>query len=381
MPTRFLRILLTVCLVTLAVSGLSAQDLDADGNPEGPETSRSLLMFGPEDKPRQFIPMPMFIQNPTLGTGLGLAATFMFKTDYEDEDSPYSLISVPGFYTNTKSFFIGAFTMLYFNEDTLRVTVGGGYGQVNNTYVYDFGPTVTIDQELGFTMLYARAAYAVWPDIFIGAAYAIYIVDYKRFDVNGLDGLGLVSSSFSSGIYIPALYDGRNNIYNPSKGIYASLEPGFFPTWLGSDSDYITLDYGINWYAALAPPLILATRAAGSHAFLDVPFSSLPTLGRGADLRGYQSGQYRGNNLFTFQTELRWNVIWMLNLTAFGGVGTFYGSDSNASDKNWDLEPFPSAGFGVSLLTSEETGVIIRLDFAWGKGGDFAWYFQMGHAY
>ena len=39
------------------------------------------------------------------------------------------------------------------------------------------------------------------------------------------------------------------------------------------------------------------------------------------------------------------------------------------------------AGFGIALLTSEETGISIRFDFAWGREGEFAWYFEMGSAF
>jgi hypothetical protein len=113
---------------------LGAQESAQEGEEK---EKRSILMFGPEDRPKQFLPLPLFIQNPTLGTGFGLALTVMFKTDYDDPDSPFSLVTVPGFYTNSQSFFLGSFTILYMMENRLRVMGGAGYGQVNNVYEYD----------------------------------------------------------------------------------------------------------------------------------------------------------------------------------------------------------------------------------------------------
>ncbi len=370
---------IAIIFLLLASAFASAQEGNTDGSdPAEEKEKRSFLMFGPEDKPKQFLPMPLFIQNPTLGTGGGIALTLMFKTDYEDEDLPYSAVAIPGFYTNTKSFFVGSFASLHFKGGRIRTVLGGGYGKVNNDYEYE--GIGTLNQEVAYSMGMISGSYAVIPHLYLGASYFVSYIDYKKFDINGTPLNP--SDVFSSGIYLTSEWDSKNNIYNPSDGFYASIKPGFFPTWLGSDSTYITLDYQFNGYQSIAKPLLLAYRAAGSHAFLDAAYASLPTLGSGPDLRGYKAGQYRGSNMFTTQMELRWNFVWQLFLTGFGGVGTFYGSDlAPGGIPNWDGVLFPSAGFGITLLTAEETGIVVRVDFAWGKYGEFAWYFQMGHAF
>lgn len=377
MRFRLLRVLFVLCISILVLSeSLIAQEVP---EPEvEPEKERSFLMFGPEDKPKQFLPMPLLVQNPTLGTGGGLALTFMFKTNYEDEDTPYSAVSLPGFYTNSKSYFFGSFASLHFMGGKLRTTVGGGYGRVNNNY--DYGDAGSIDQEIGFSMGVLRASYAVIPHLYLGGAYSISYVDYLKFEVNGIPALP--DNVFSSGLFLTAEWDNKNNIYNPTAGFLASFKPGFFPTWLGSDSTYISLDYNFNGYQKIVDPLLLAYRVAGSHAFLDASYSALPTLGKGPDLRGYKAGQYRGSNLISTQAEFRWNFVWQLYLTAFGGIGTFYGSETPSTGlTSWDGVAFPSAGFGLTLLTAEETGIVIRTDFAWSKDGEFAWYFQMGNSF
>jgi len=371
--TLFVLLLFTTVLLTVLPADEQVQEEESQTE----ETQRSFLTFGPEEKPKQFLPLPIFIQNPTLGTGFGMALTVLFKTDYEDEESPYSAVSVPGFFTNTQSFFTGAIASLHFLEDTLRVTVGGGYGQVNNSYTYE---EFSLTQEVAFSMGIAEALYSFWPNIFLGGSYLLSNVNYLKFDLNTTPIP--ISNNFSSGIYLTSLWDNRNSIYNPTSGFYAIIHPGFFPEWLGSDRSYITLDYNFNGYQRLADPLVLAYRTAGNHAFGDAAFSSLPTLGMGPDLRGYEAGKYRGSNLISAQAELRWNFIWRMYLSAFGGIGTFYGSDSDKIiGTNWDLEPFPSVGFGLSILTSEETDMMVRFDFAWGKEGDFAWYFQLGNSF
>ena len=88
---RFLALFILFVLLAVLLPAEEADDTVET------EEKRSFLMFGPEDKPKQFIPMPIFIQNPTLGTGLGLSPMLMFKTDYDDEDSPYSVVAIPFF--------------------------------------------------------------------------------------------------------------------------------------------------------------------------------------------------------------------------------------------------------------------------------------------
>ena len=361
-------LLVLLALILLPIPGISAEESENDG----------LLMFGPEGRRKQFLPMPLIVKNPTLGTGGGLAATLMFKTDYEDEDQPYSVVSIPGFYTNTQSWFVGSFASLHFMGDDLRIIAGGGYGRVNNEYEYE---SVTLEQEVSFAMGVLRGSYAVIPNLYVGGAYFLSQIWYRKFAVAGGPDIP-IQDVFSSGVYVALEWDNRNSVYNPTSGFFGIFEPGFFPTWLGSDDTYITLDYAFNGYQRLADPLLLAYRVSGAHAFLDTPYSSLPTLGSGSDLRGYQAGQYRGENMITSQAEFRWNFVWQLYLTAFGGIGTFYGTEPTVPNiDDWDGIAFPSAGFGVSILTSEETGIMVRFDFAWGLEGEFNWYFQMGNSF
>lgn len=367
------RTLILIAALLLLTAALPADESDESES----EEKRSFLMFGAEDKPKQFIPMPIFIQNPNLGTGLGFMPTVMFKTDYENEDSVYSVAAIPFFYTNTNSYFISAFTSLHFMGDQLRIVTGGGYGRVNSDYEYGGG---TLEQEISFSFGALRTMYAVIPDLYLGGAYILSYLNYLKFDFNSIPLP--IENVFTSGLYLTAQWDTRNSIYNATSGFLGTVEPGFFPTWLGSDSTYISLAYSFNGYQRIADPLLLAYRAAGSHAFLDTPYSALPTLGMSPDLRGYQAGQYRGDNLITAQAELRWNFVWHLYLSTFGGLGTFYGSQNDYPDiPDWDGVLFPSAGFGLSLLTSEETGIIIRFDFAWAKEGAFEWYFEMGNSF
>lgn len=75
-----------------------------------------------------------------------------------------------------------------------------------------------------------------------------------------------IENSFSSGIFLHAEYDSRDSVYNPLNGILSNIDPGFFPTWLGSDKTYITLDLDFNWYWELVRNLVFAYRAAGTSA-------------------------------------------------------------------------------------------------------------------
>ena len=51
-----------------------------------------------------------------------------------DEESPASMFGVMGSYSDTDSFFYGAFARTYFDNDRQRITAGIANGRVNNDY-------------------------------------------------------------------------------------------------------------------------------------------------------------------------------------------------------------------------------------------------------
>ena len=108
----------------------------------------------------------------------------------------------------------------------------------------------------------------------------------------------------------------------------------------------------------------------------DVPFYSLPTIGKGPDLRGYEYGQFQDKTLLAVQAEYRLELTKRFGVVAFAGVGEVA---PELSDYSFD-DLLPSVGAGLRYVLAEKNHVALRLDFAWGDEG-FAYYFTVGEAF
>ena len=81
-----------------------------------------------KEKKRKFIVMPIPVSNPTIGTGLGLSAMYLYKVD---DASPTSNTMIGGFYTNSDSWVIGGKQTTYLKADKYRFNALLGYMNLN----------------------------------------------------------------------------------------------------------------------------------------------------------------------------------------------------------------------------------------------------------
>ena len=75
--------------------------------------------------------MPIISSEPKLGTTLGLIGAYINKFD---EESPASMFGIMGKYSDTDSYFYGAFTRSFFDSDKQRINVAIMGAKVNNNY-------------------------------------------------------------------------------------------------------------------------------------------------------------------------------------------------------------------------------------------------------
>src|SRR6185436_4051470 len=66
---------------------------------------------------------------------------------------------------------------------------------------------------------------------------------------------------------------------------------------------------------------VLAVRASFNIATGNVPFEGQTVVG-GDDIRGYSEGKYRGDQVYTLQTEYRWNFYKRWGMVAFAGLAS-----------------------------------------------------------
>lgn len=354
------------------------------------EVVREVVKFPPPPEPEEgktdFVIMPIPISNPTVGTGLGAAAMFLYPAG---EKAPASSTTFGGFYTNNNSWGAGVSQKTYFSGDRLRLNGVGGYGNIN----IDFSGIGTEFGNLGITVPITWRGVFFIPDVLIRLANHFYGgVRYRYLSLETLFDPGKItvggspifpdvdftaeSKVRSSGLGPILNYDSRDNPFYPHRGTFLDLNAIFAAETLGSDYDYQVYQGAYNTFFSLTEKMVLAYRLYGRFTAGRVPLYDLSYFGSHNDLRGYAAGQYVDKSMIATQLEFRWRFWKRWGMVAFAGLGEVARDpgDFNAQDL------LPSVGAGLRFLVSEENRVNISIDYARGREGD-AVYFYIGEAF
>jgi hypothetical protein len=181
----------------------------------------------------------------------------------------------------------------------------------------------------------------------------------------------------SSGAGYELVYDGRDNLLNPTKRGYARFAHTFFGSWLGSDFRFTRYELDLRRYWSLSKRVVLAGQLTGSLQSGEPPFRMLSLLGSETDMRGYYRGRFRDRQYAAAQAELRFPVYKRLGAVAFAGGGQVARSLSGFGLR----ELKPTAGAGLRFLMDKRENVNLRLDYAIGEGGNSGFYIAFGEAF
>ncbi len=326
-----------------------------------------------EKKPESpWLLTPTLSSSPKMGNSLGAMAGYLFKAD---EGSPTSMVAAMGSYSDTDSSVYGAFSRLYFAEDRHRVLAGVVHGNIENSYEDFLGTGLkaetTDDLNIGFVQ-YLRGLPHGW---YVGAQvlamdYEIKARDQKTQTLLTLLGLTGFSSN-ALGLVIER--DTRNQQNSPRSGSWLNVSNSAFRESLGGDVSFDAYSANFSHYWGFAERHVVASRVTGRWTN-DAPRSGYSSV----DLRGYTRGEYLAPNATSIEVEERYQITTRWGATAFVGAACLYGEDAACdSDENW----FPAAGAGVTYLLKPEEGMVVRLEFASGKGDNHGLYMQFGNAF
>ena len=327
------------------------------------------------------IPIP--IVSPTIGSGLGVSAMYLFQAG---ENAPPSSLMVGGFYTDSESWAGIVGTQTYLTGDKYRLVGHTGYFDMNLDFYGvgnengDNGVPVPINQSgpaFGTGFLFRIA-----DNLYLGPQYR-YLNLETIVDKQGLPPGHpgeLLPDKFrekSSGLGILLNYDSKDNKFYPHSGSLLDVTTNFASEALGSDLNYQQYNIGYDHYMEIGDEQILAWRATGCFSSGDAPIYDLCLFGGKQDaMRGYVGGQYRDEISLTTQVEYRRRLYKKWGMVAFGGIGQVAPSLNEFTAENI----LPSAGLGVRFRASEEQRVNLSLDYAAGKDSD-AVYFRIGEAF
>jgi len=178
----------------------------------------------------------------------------------------------------------------------------------------------------------------------------------------------------SSGLSFNFVYDTRDNMINPYKGYYVTVNYRINQTWLGSSKPGSQLWVEFRTYIGLEKKLprhLLAFWVYGGFQVSGVvPYFDLWATGfdqMNSSGRGYIQGRWRGENLVYAEAEYRFPISRCSQV--LGGVIFANASTASSRDQGVSLFEFirPAAGFGLRIMASKKSRTNILIDFAIGE--------------
>ncbi|WP_165187101.1 BamA/TamA family outer membrane protein [Caulobacter soli] len=366
-------LLLCGILVTLPTA-LRAQDVETSAN----NLRTPVEQVGTLEP--NFVIMPIPMSNPSIGTGLGVAALAIYQP--KGSARPWTS-GLGGLYTDSKSWGVAAFQKAYLGGDKYRVTAGAGTGVFN----VDFfgiganagasGRSIELEQKASGGVLEVLAR--MREHVHAGLRFRYIKMDSTFNTTSLLPQLQLPDIELQSQVSQLGLsgeFDSRDSEYNPRSGVYANGQWMVADDVLGSDFDYSRLTGAVNGYHTVNDKTVLAWRGSICRSGDGAPFYDLCNYGQSNDLRGYTTGQYRDHAMFAVQAEVRRKIYKRFGAVAFAGVGEVSSEFSKMSTK--DL--LPAAGIGARFEASTKYHVNVSIDYAVGDGTS-ALYFYVGEAF
>ena len=326
------------------------------------------------EKKGNWIAVPIPISNPTIGTGLQGALIYLHPR--EGEDVPNITSGLVGMYTNTDSWFLGAFHDDNFVNDKYRLRIFGGYGRFvldffgvgditsDSSIEYDFEGSI-LDSKFLVRLPFTENWYGGLQYQIVDTEVIFRIPSFPNIP----EGRGNITIG---ALGIPLSYDSRNDNYYPTRGQYAEIRYlNYDKTW-GSDFDYNKVKSFYNLYVPLQEKLVLAARARLENTGDNAPFFDLSTL----DMRGFSRFRYLNDHSFSIHGEIRYKFLPRWGVVGFYETGWINDDFSRITSGTH----ITSYGGGIRWQVTSDKKLNLSVDFA-ESTDDQAIYIRVGEKF
>jgi outer membrane protein assembly factor BamA len=322
------------------------------------------------DRKVHFIPVPVFYYTPETHFAFGVGGSFTFKLSQTPE-THYSQVLAIIAYTQRRQAIL-YFPVEIYSKDN-NYFLDGDLGFFKYSYYYWGIGTARVPREL-YDVRYPRITLNFYRKLF----HNIYAgVDYNferdimlHIDPNGELATGLIPGSRGcrvSGGGITLLYDSRDSIFFPTKGLYIKIASFFnTPQW-GSTNTFNKLTTEFSWYKQLSPSFILAMNQRNQFTYGDVPFNQLALIGGSKQMRGYYYGYYRDKFMTMLQAESRIHIHGHWGVAVFA-ASALIGNPTIFPDANG---PIFAEGVGLRYNANTKQHINIRGDIGYGKSVEY----------
>lgn len=242
-----------------------------------------------------------------------------------------------------------------------------------------------------YIKLHQSIMFNVLKDFYLGGGiyydqfWGIKVTDSLGKRISYLLSRDLKTAERASGVAIKALYDNRLNQINPQNGEYLSLtyRPNF--TFMGSQSNWSSLQIDARKYIRF-PAKSENVLAFWSFAWLNTsktapPYLMLPSTGwddQNNTGRGYIQSRFRGRNMYYYENEYRFGITrnGLLGGVVFANVQSF---SADLSDEYKKLLFGYGAGLRIKLNKHSNTNLCI--DYAFGQNNSHGFFANIGEVF
>nr|WP_259317987.1 outer membrane protein assembly factor [Segatella copri] len=311
--------------------------------------------------------------------GLGLVAAGLYRTDPNDSILPPSNVSLYGDVSSVGFYMLGV--------RGNHIAPKGRYRIDYHLYFYSFPSDFWgIGYEMGdndanksdMKRWQAQAEvsflFRVADNFYIGPMASYDYVIGKHIErpelLQGMD-----QHNWNVGAGVSLVYDNRDNLTNPHRGICLNINQMFRPRFMGNDYAFSTTAFRFDAYQRLGKGTVLAEDIGANLNFGNPSWGMMAELGGTHSMRGYYEGRYRDKHSLEATIELRQHVWKRNGIVVWVGAGTIFPKFSALRSK----QILPNAGVGYRWEFKKNVNV--RLDYGFGKSGQSGFLFNINEAF
>jgi len=354
---------------------------------DGRQASR---VFDPQDgmfdvssfleDPRGFLPVPIIVTEPAVGYGGGGVGMFLRpRREAGSEGFARPNISAVGaLATENGTWAAFAGDSSRWLDGRLRTLAGGGSGTVNLDF-FGFGSNPgdaerAVRYSLRFSGAVAQVNWQLQPRSpwALGVRYVYANVDPRLRDEPIFPGLADRARVTVSAPTAILEYDTRDNVFTPTRGVYAESAYLVSREGLGATTGFERFDQILMGWQALPHDVTLGARVNYARASGGTPFFLRPYIA----LRGVPDVRYQGDEVVSLEVEGRWQFHGRWSVVAFGGAGRAW-SRGRASSSTQSIG---AGGAGFRYELARKFGMHVGVDVAQSRGTT-AVYFIVGNAW
>jgi hypothetical protein len=331
-------------------------------------------------RPRAFLPIPIIVTEPAVGYGGGAVGMFLRPRTQAGEEgwARPDISAVGALATRNGTWAAFAGDSSRWIGGRLKTLAGAGKGRINLDF-YGLGTTETeaaqkVRYSLNFTGAVAQGNWQLAPRSpwSLGIRYVFADVEPVLRDAPAFPGLTDGARLRISAPTAIVEYDSRDNLFTPTRGVYAESSWLASRPSLGASVGFDRFEQAlIGWHPATRE-VTLGLRGNYAWSSSGTPFFLRPYV----VLRGVPAVRYQGDTAASVEAEGRWQFSGRWSAVVFGGAGNARTSrDTYSSTQN-----VTSGGVGFRYELARRFGLHAGVDIAH-SSGTTAIYLQFGSAW